>query len=510
MQVVNPLTGRKIRVGGAVFKKIVGKVSFSEQDRALLARQGYAMDTRPARTVPGQKEKKTREKGNGAVVKDSSPCKQVCEPDRVCNPVTKRCNKKKTRSVRQSARPQPFELARVRPAPAPAPAPPQPFTHSEHSTSMPFWIRNNKCQVDFVASQITVAGRPYSIHRPQLAMRSPFKRIPKQITGSCYFHAAINSMLQQTLFVKDLLTHLDKRIQSSPFARRPGESDSEANRRRFGVDDIGITARDFSPQTQDMRIMVDRARRNPDLQQWSRDVVFANMIKRACIGAKNESRQRIAHEVAAAIVLLGLKHLEGKDYTVEGASIDAANAATDRLWNLVNVGFGQGGFPPCALATVLLRCGLEVQYSGHVFARIPSTGATLVQVIPTHMPQAILLSPYPSMEQTPRLGSVSGVISVVPRDENGKALLGHAVSYVQDARKTVVIDSSDSFSSGDDVATHMKELIDRMEQKCVERHGVKPHNVKIMFCPLYAFRTPAWPFPFPPAQQVQDCHEEWH
>lgn len=485
MNVVNPLTHRKIKVGGPTFKKIYGHVAFSQEDAALLARLGYNTSGPPEFQPKARPGDPAKHRAVPAPRSNPGPCKQICEPDRVCNPATKRCNKiPGSRRARVDAATPSRPAVPVAPrGPAAPVAPPRRFQLGLAEVE----VETNRTTLRF-----TEKGPRYEVEYP--VVKAPYRRIPTQAGPSCYLHAALNAMLQQTRFVTDLLAHLSEAIARSPFARRPGESVKDANARRFGDQALDVTiSRSFTPTAAGMKVVADKARRSPELLKWSRYVVLANLIRRSCDEAafprtdpegpwrRGESR----HEVSMALVALN-------------APLDLDSAADALYDSLAGVGLGnKGGYTVCMLASILHDCGLQVLYSrAFMFARIPSTGRSLLYAGATGQdtPQFSLNFPVfrerPFFPQDPdfsRYRCASGAMSV--HVTQARASTGHVVCFVQDARGHIVALDSVGYTG---------PLAERMVDLAMLLSRGDPAVLVLQALPMYTTVTPSWPLSDPP------------
>lgn len=76
-------------------------------------------------------------------------------------------------------------------------------------------------------------------NRWHVAIPSPVsgvaRRLPIQHSHSCYAFAAMNALLNQTVFCTRLIEQIERKMRENPYSRREGESDETLHNRRFGT-----------------------------------------------------------------------------------------------------------------------------------------------------------------------------------------------------------------------------------------------------------------------------------
>lgn len=298
---------------------------------------------------------------------------------------------------------------------------------------------------------VEMEGRRYGAAVPP-ASRSP-ARMPAQHTGTCYFHAAMNALINQTQFAHAFLAHTRSQIASSRYDRQGDESDGDAARRRGGLD---LTVRRHDPaSTLRMRKVFAATSADPELYKWARNVIMYHVIQTALDSLEDgfEKGSRAGDSVAYLLLRNWTSGaLSGKD------RYEAALEDVD------------GGWPEVALHSVLSMSGLDVaaEEDGDAFvARIPSSGWTMC--VSAHK----WTDGAPS--RVPDDGSHTGVYVQMYGDDEG-----HATAYTRGAGGTVIVDSHGSVSS----------VIEHVARDAVG-NAVGFNNYR--FAAVYTLQTHEWP-----------------
>jgi len=300
--------------------------------------------------------------------------------------------------------------------------------------------------------------------------------IPTQVVGTCYFHAAMNAMLNQTQFANAFLEHINARVKKSSFSRRAQESDEVVKHRRGGLD---MTVRKQPPaldNTRMMRNVYDVASENPELYEWTRNVIVYNVVKEA-LELQDAANWSIRTGKVVKDSIAGIMLKEWNSLHKYSDKYEAALAAVE------------GGFSSEALYSLLSMSGLEcarefgksrTPWMDQFVARIPSSGWTIVCASPGNS------SSLGCPSQVPDDGSYSGIYNQWYAGADG-----HAMSYTRKpGSEAFIMDSHGTVSS---VGDHVNKDI---------RNAKRMQSFS--FYPFYTFQTPQWPLPTKPEASRTD------
>ena len=263
------------------------------------------------------------------------------------------------------------------------------------------------------------------------------RRLPRQDGCTCYFVAAMHAVLHQPQFADAFVKWLEKRAARNVYARGKDESREAADRRRFGEAGFDMTVgRNWAPDQQHMKQVLDAVRNNRDLLEWVRDVVFISMIRSAKEHAGEPALRQ--QNNGAAQAALGMRVPNAN------SSEQAANAVAS-LTGLLSQAKSQVsfGYAIDALTTVFSTCGLQVRRVDEgdkrwkdtgldvlpcFVARIPESGETLC--FGQHGPQG-----HQGQAEIAMDGSSTGTHSWCGR-------VGHEMCYVRDHEGVQLFDGN--------------------------------------------------------------------
>jgi hypothetical protein len=346
----------------------------------------------------------------------------------------------------------------------------------EHT--FPYSYLNYRDELRMKATVAAVAGRPcikfedsnkwYPIMYSHVKDLKAVPHLWKQHEGTCYFHAAMNAVLNQSHFVTALLKHIDARLAKNPYARRIGESNLAATERRFGTRQMCMmsnNAPSFKPSAANMALILSKIDKDEKLRDWVRGVIVSNMFRSAL--SRQARNKKHWHDTTYAVnaqiqALLGVWKEDNMAHY---------SSATKRKDNNV----GRGGTPDTALRNVLMACGVPVRHDKADFrvvgmhireyypllrARVPKCGTTLVATY-RHFD---IVNP---QEKDPEWadGSASGMVTI-------RTSGGHGVAYAVQGKQRVILDSQGY--------THTPE-----ENRFYHRVGVDNY----MYSPMYTCCT---------------------
>jgi hypothetical protein len=213
------------------------------------------------------------------------------------------------------------------------------------------------------------------------------RMLPNQTLGTCYFYAAMNMLINETVFIKAFLDHISAEIKRNKYSRKPGESVSDAQKRRFGSNIYMTVSWDgFVPSKDNMNKILDDAEGNKELFLWARHVIMYHIIT-SSISKVAQNKQEIKNYN---------EYKQGKSYDSQAAIIledwSEMHRGSDKYKKAVQ-DVGGGGHPFHALHEIFRISGLEIEHSdwfemkskvgsvhigeGGMIARIPGSNIAL-------------------------------------------------------------------------------------------------------------------------------------
>ena len=337
----------------------------------------------------------------------------------------------------------------------------------------PLWV---VARQDWKQVAVKFGDKAYDVEYSEVDFKAPV-RLPRQAIGTCYFYAAMNAMLNQTAFAREFQHYLRQRAAKNSYARKAGESDAQANKRRFGVKDLAMTLkREFEPNQQCMKVVLNRIQSDRALLEWCRDIVLASMIASAFAHAAGQFRPKnAAYDSQIAIAL--------RNWVADDPTITQATGNLTGIYNeaLASV---EGGWSLEALRTIFTSSGLEVYYSGNqrhdgadvfpcLLARMPGDGMHATLCFGQHGPHILQ-----GRAETPQDGACTGIHTFHWRGSDKSH--GHAMGYVQHRDGVRVVDSNAELYKSADEA---------------RKRYLWPGDVvtNTSFSAIYMCRTPKWP-----------------
>lgn len=261
---------------------------------------------------------------------------------------------------------------------------------------------------------------------------SPFKRpaigtpatMPTQAIGVCYFHTAMHIIMNNEVFVRALLKHLDKQIKSNEFARQRYESDLQARKKR-GLKTNVTMSRPFDIKKEGL-LPLFGAVEEPELYMFARNVLLRQTILTALERKGFDERGSRNHDSKTVFMLKSLQSVKARDYEQNIAS--------------VNIGHEMR-----ALVKILELSALQVkakwspnrERGEFVIARIPDDGAALVVVTRG-------LDFFDNTYNVPDMGEGFGGFSLGFATAEKSRGSGHAISYQRDDDSFNYVDSNDA------------------------------------------------------------------
>ena len=277
----------------------------------------------------------------------------------------------------------------------------------------------------------------------------------RQTSGSCYFHAALNCMVNQTVFAERYMEHLKGIVARNKYRRQRGETAHAANIRRFGtamdVTSLAVTATCTSGMfitaqapgmvsKQAANQILAKVKSNAALQEWVRATTLINVLQDALRSTEDNSwlkTQQWLDGNEAVFAVLSRTQQHGQ-FDADYASI------------------ANGGSPARTLYNTLRLSGLEmlvekIRDSQSFIARMPECGTAICIGLPTKWAASSSAGPGKDLFND---GSPSGVFCM----ESGatcaahKRFHGHGMVYVRDKQGVAVVDSNGNVFDGETAA----------------------------------------------------------
>lgn len=253
-------------------------------------------------------------------------------------------------------------------------------------------------------------GGKFALDRDMINIRVP-RRLPTQSSGTCYFHAVMNALLNNYAFTNAFLVHLRKRIDKNEYARKSDDTDASVMERRKLGTQLTLQNKDF--KLKDIREI--RGAKNENVYNWAHDVIMYHVLQRA-IMSKGPEKWSIETDSASFIMM--------NSFEDQWSLLGKLFANTRNLYNTY------GGQPLNALVKILTSSGLQVKHTKRgynvvdsLIARIPDSGVCLLayqdegdRVTSVH-----------------NYGQSSGILCTPT----------HAISYVRNDGEYKIVDSND-------------------------------------------------------------------
>jgi hypothetical protein len=256
-------------------------------------------------------------------------------------------------------------------------------------------------------------GREYYPLCMPARTRGGWPRLPGQTIGVCYIHAAINAVLNESVFVEAFVKHLAKLIEASPYSRKKGEDVEAANVRRFGKRTAHriTNSEQFEADTEEtMEMIYEDIAINKDLFMWCRNVILYHTLT-AALRSKDQGPQGRAFDARVPIFRsdLSCQKVKGRFAAI-----------------LKKV---ESSYPTLAMREMFSLSGLLIRdkYNklwdrGSMLVTVPGTGETL----------CIGTRPWRKSSAFPVNAScLTGIL------EMGGRIGGHASAYVRDTPRDV-------------------------------------------------------------------------
>jgi hypothetical protein len=190
-----------------------------------------------------------------------------------------------------------------------------------------------------------------------------YHHLPSQTLGTCYIYAALNVVLNETVFVMGMMAYMKSELDRSVFGRKPSESSADADQRRFGrrvaaritmSEDLGDVDDDAMSQ------VFDSISSNKEIFMWARNVILYHTLK-----ASLDDQVRVAGKPFASRTSIFMK-----DWSLDRDVQGKFEAALDQI--------GSGGNWVDVLDDIFSLSGLKTRMVGQsLLATVPRSGETL-------------------------------------------------------------------------------------------------------------------------------------